>query len=364
MIVDLFSSVYVWTAIAVGITIHFLLFPRLRQSPIPVVNKFKNDFLRRRAYTEYSSNAKELLARGLRKHRGPIGILVPGGTKIVLPASFSDWVKSSKDLDHQQLVRDEYFASYPGFEAQYVAHHPDRMLIDIVRSKLAQNESTLLVIAQHLSRALSDHWGESDIWHKIDWHQDTTALVSRAAASVFIGPEKAEDPEWQRLIQSYVGEFFSAVGELHGWPSWLRPIAHWFLPHCCALRAMVPQARSVLRDVVRNRMEEAESARAAGQEPPAHNDAVAWTMAASTGANLEHGDVQLALGMVALFTTSEALRQVLIDIARDSNLAEALREEIHSRFTENGFKLSTLFKLELMDSVLKESQRCAAPLGK
>ncbi|KAI2896354.1 hypothetical protein CBS63078_5645 [Aspergillus niger] len=353
MLVELLSSGFAWSFVAVFAS----LFIFMKQRPIfPVVNDYPGDFLRRRAYREYNQNARKLIADGFAKYSGPIALLVPGGMKIILPSGLSDWVKTNRNLDHQELVREEYFARFPGFEAQYAAHSPDRMLIDVLRTKLSQNETILPTINQHIATALQDHWGQAEAWHVINWDKDTTGIISRAAASVFVGPEKAADPEWQTLVQTYVREFFTAVGELHAWWAPLRPVVQWFLPHTSACRALVRRARAIMCDVVQKREQEAKIAQRQGLQAPQYDDAVAWTQNVP-GNNLPAGDIQLALAMAALFTTTEVLKQVLIDLAQHPQLVAPLRQEIKQALSDHGLGLAALGKMELLDSVMKESQR-------
>lgn len=361
MIIELFSSVFVWTLIAIVVGFYCLI---PKQRPIfPVVNDYPGDIFRRKAYQQYSKNSKQLIAEGFAKYNGPITLLVPNGMKIVLPSALSDWVKRNRDLDHQELVREEYFAHLPGFEAQYAAHSPDRMLIDLLRTKLSQNEEILPTINQQVAAALHHHWGENDSWHMIDWDKDTTGIISLAAASVFVGPEKASDPEWQALVQTYVREFFTAVGELHTWRAPFRPIVQWFLPHTSACRVLVRRARVIIRDVVNRRAEETELAQRQGRKAPRYNDVLSWTLNISSN-KLPAGDIQLALAMAALFTTSEVLRQILIDVAKHPELTAPLRQEIKQSISDHGFCQAALQKMELLDSVMKESQRQIPISGK
>jgi hypothetical protein len=332
---------------------HFLK----KDRPIfPIVNNYPGDYFRQKAYSAYDKNAKKLIVEGLVENRGPIAILAPGGMKIVLPSALSDWVKTNRDLDHQELVREQFFAHFPGFEAQYTLHCSDRILINLLRTKLSQNEEIMPIINQHIGPALQYYWSDSKAWHFLDWENDTTGIISRAAASIFVGPEKATDPEWQNIVQSYVREFFAAAGELSGWKVPLRPIVQWVLPHASACRDLRRQACNVMENVVQRRIQEAKAAEAQGAAVPQYNDVVDWTMQISEN-NHSAGDIQLALAMAALFTTSEIFRQILIDIARHSELLEPLRQEIKKALADHDLGLAALAKMELLDSVMKESQR-------
>ncbi|KAJ5646066.1 cytochrome P450 [Penicillium lividum] len=301
MIIELFSSFFAWTFIVIVVSFYYLI---PKQRPIfPVVNNYPGDIFRRKAYQEYSKHAKQLIAEGFAKYNGPITLLVPNGMKNVLPSALSEWVKTNRDLDHQEL-----------------------------------------------------HWGLGETWHTIDWDKDTTGIISRAVASVFVGPEMASDPEWQTLVQRYVREFFTAVGELHAWRAPFWPIVQWFLPHTSACRALVKRARVMIGDVVHRRAEETEVAQRQGRTAPRYNDVISWSSNMSSN-ELPAGDIQLALAMAALFTTSEALRQILIDIAKHPELAAPLRQEITQSISDHGLCQTALQKMILLDSVMKESQR-------
>ncbi|KAI6767692.1 hypothetical protein HG530_005701 [Fusarium avenaceum] len=328
-----------------------------------IINDYPKDYFRRRAYNEYSTKAMSLLKAGAAKYGSiPLAILVPNGVKIILPPSLVGWVKSSKDLDHQQLVRDEFFANIPGFDVQFVLHHPNRMVINMIQGKLSKTDKTLPILTEYLQAGLSEIWGEEKSWKLLDWEDSTTGVISRAAASIFVGPELASDPDWQRVSRGYVTDFFAAVGEMHAWHPWLRNIVHWRLPHASACRAGLKRAREMVNKVVEKRRQEVEAAKLNGEESPTYYDALAWTLESPAGNEFEPGDVQLALAMAALFTTTEVFRQVLIEIARRPEYVEPSREEISGAMVDGKITGSSLVKMQLLDSFMKESQRQIPPL--
>lgn len=236
-----FSSLDICVLIA-AVTGYFL-YNKQRQS-FPIVNDYPGDFFRKRAHQEYQQDALGRLAKGSAKYdQKPFAILVLNGCKIVLSPSLTCWVKANKCLDHQQLVRDEFFASYRGFETLLALHHPNRMVINTIQSRLAKNDQTLPVLDAHVKLAISKIWGESKEWSLLDWDLGTGGLISRSAASIFVGPELATNAEWQEVSRGYVQNFFAAVPEMHTWHPWLRPVAHWFLPHTTECRAGVQRAR-------------------------------------------------------------------------------------------------------------------------
>ncbi|KAF5622322.1 cytochrome P450 monooxygenase monooxygenase (lovA) [Fusarium sp. NRRL 52700] len=235
-----------------------------KKPKFPIINKHPKDFFRRPANHKYKIIKRKLLKDGAAKYgENPFNILVPNGVKTILPPSRVNWAKNNKDLDHQQLIRDEYFASYPGFDVQHVLHHPNRMVINMVQGKLSKTDKILPVMNEHIKAGLSDIWGEEKCWKTLNWEDGTTGVISRAAASIFVGLELAADPEWQRVSRAYVLDYFRAV--------------------------------------VQRRLQEEQEAKVEGSEPPSYYDAIAWTLESPLGNEFESAAVQLALAMAVLF---------------------------------------------------------------
>ncbi|USW59161.1 Putative cytochrome P450 [Septoria linicola] len=91
-------------------------------------------------------------------------------------------------------------------------------------------------------------------------------------------------------------------------------------------------------------------------------DAITWSQEiASEEVQLDHGAIQLVFAMASLFTTSEALRQALLDICQHAELVEPLRAEATDAIATSGVSAAALANMHLLDSVLKESQRLGPP---
>ncbi|KAJ5128556.1 hypothetical protein N7526_006722, partial [Penicillium atrosanguineum] len=110
-------------------------------------------------------------------------------------------------------------------------------------------------------------------------------------------------------------------------------------------------------DVVSNREKEARAARDQGLEEPQYDDAVAWTQSDPRN-SLPAGDIQLALAMAALFTTTRSSSR-----SQNPELVEPLRQEIRQSLSDHGLGLAVLAKMELLHYVLKESQRQIPVIG-
>lgn len=145
--------------------------------------------------------------------------------------------------------------------------------------------------------------------------------------------------------------------DLRLWPKMLRPYVHWFIPSCRKVREEVAACRALI-DPVQEKRRKAKAARAAaGLEPEEYLDGIEWLEQSAKGRDYDPATSQLMLSMAGNFSGSDALTQVIFDLCEQPQLVEDLRKEVISVMKESQWNKSSIYKLRLMDSVLKESQR-------
>lgn len=150
---------------------------------------------------------------------------------------------------------------------------------------------------------------------------------------------------------------FMAALSLRMFPGFLRPFVTWVLPPCRSLRSQVQQARDLIRPVIERRKEEKAAAVSRGETPVQYNDGVEWADMYTNGRTFDRVDLQLGLSIAAVHNTTDLLAQVVYDLASDPDIIERLRAEAIQVLGEGGWSKTTLYKLKLLDSVIKESQR-------
>jgi Cytochrome P450 len=200
-------------------------------------------------------------------------------------------------------------------------------------------------------------------WHSINWPEDTMSLISRMSASIFVGSEMARDLEWQNLTTTYTVNLFKAVGALRQWPGFLRPLVHQFLPQSKVCREQVKLVHEKVQAVLERREAERVAAGDDGRVIKSYEDTITWFEETAAGRPYDRAAAQLALAISALHTTSEAFRQVLLDVCLHPNILQPMREEMEAAVRENGWTIATLAKMQLVDSVMKESQRFKSAIG-
>lgn len=173
----------------------------------------------------------------------------------------------------------------------------------------------------------------------------TTQLTSRA----FVGPRLCRDLEWLQIATTYASNRLTALTAVHKWPKLLHPLVHWFIPSCRKLRAQIQLARELLQP---------ELERLKGQRKLDNEDltSLAWIHHQADGYTYDAGLAQLRLTAVVNHTTSDMLMKVLFRICENPELIPPLRKEIITT-VRDGLRVTSLQKMWLLESVMKESQR-------
>ncbi|KGO44761.1 Cytochrome P450 [Penicillium expansum] len=281
------------------------------------------------------SNARGLVKEGVAKFNGPFRIITTLGSRVILPASYTEWLKGCLDLDHQALVHDEYFAAYPGMEGQSVVTDPRKILINVTKTKLNHNDTREI-------------WKDGDDWHTVDWAKDGIRFVGRMSASIFVGPDLAQNPKWQELILTSTMNTFMGVRSLRAWPAFLRPVVHWFLPELRTCREQLRLARLMLQPIFDRR---------GSDKTEKSTNTIQWLEEVAAGRPYDAAAAQIAFAISAMHTTSELLKQALLDICVDPELVSAIRDEINKAVEESGWSAAGVFKMQLLDSAVKETLR-------
>lgn len=154
-------------------------------------------------------------------------------------------------------------------------------------------------------------------------------------------------------------DIFKAARTLRSYPSLLRPFIYRFLPEVHTIQDHVKNARRIIEPEVIARRSARQNAKTDGKRIKA-TDAVGWMDEVASEKNQPFDIVaaQLLLSVVAIHTTSFTLMALLYDLAANQQYIDELREEIIGVLKEDGgWKKTGLYKMKLLDSCMKESQR-------
>ncbi|PSK56847.1 Ent-kaurene oxidase [Elsinoe australis] len=309
----------------------------------------------------WMKTGKEMVFRGLDSTKGAFQIMTGTGAKIVLPNRFADELRNHKDLNFPKAFAKDLFINYPGFEAHATGLKDGTFIQEVVRVKLTQSLNLVTNdLVDECTKSFHDLIGEDPNWHVVPIKENILDIVARLSSRVFLGEELAHNKRWLEIAKDYTVDSFAAAFELRIIPGLIRPFVHWVLPRCRRLRANLRDAEKLIMPEVEKRVERVRKAHEAGVKPPKMSDTIGWMHEVSRGRQINYVHGQLSLSLAAIHTTSEATTQAVLDLCAHPEVQDQLREEAITVLKEEGWAKTSLYKLKLMDSFLKESQRVNA----
>lgn len=194
-------------------------------------------------------------------------------------------------------------------------------------------------------------------WHVAPVYTQCLDFITRTVTFIMVGENLAHNEEWLSIAKNHAVTMAVQARQLRLWPAVLRPLVHWLEPKGVELRAQVRRVRELLEPVIEARRREKAACVTKGLEPPRYHDSLQWFEDTAKNQWYDAAGAQLAMDFAGIYGTSDLLIGGLVDIVRHPHLIEPLRQEIRSVFKEGGWTPASLYKLKLLDSCLKESQR-------
>ncbi|KAI9735351.1 MAG: hypothetical protein M1818_006546 [Claussenomyces sp. TS43310] len=329
---------------------------------IPVVGKGEKVKSTTQAKQVWLKSAKNLIYDTLKATGRPFQVLASTGPLIILPAHHMDEIRNDDRMTFGRFLKSAFFTSYPGFQGFRPAVD-NEVFTSSVRIGLTQAIGQITgILSREMGDTLADVWPLQDEWKTTYFNPDSLKIIARLSSRTFLPDPLCHDPDWLRISVEYTLDFFAAAYALRLVPVPLRPIAHWFLPQTRKARKDVEIATRKIQPEVDSRRAKAKAAREAGKEYDAPADALTWMARAAekhgiSNYNLAWGQLNYSLG--AIHTTAITFMNCVYDLTARPEYIDLLREEIDATGWKEGDEMNKtiLYKLKLMDSFMKESQR-------
>ncbi|KAL4928017.1 cytochrome P450 [Aspergillus undulatus] len=313
----------------------------------------------------YFKDTSGTIAAGLRSYSGPFQLLTGTGPKIVLPHKYADELRNRPELDFNEAFRKDFFAHYPGFDGFRASLDNPSLIPSMLRMKLTQS---LGLVTNHLvdeaTVALKDLYGEEKEWRSVLVKQANLNFVARLSSRVFLGRPICRNTQWLEIAKNHTVDSFLAARDLRAQPFFLRPIMHYFMPHNKNIQQHYTDAKRIIETEVERRRVRAEVTLASGGKPPKVSDAIGWMVEVAAGKKgVDYVAAQLSLTVAAIHATTEALTVALLDLVTYPEAIPQLRREVIEVLGGDGggWSKQALYRMKLMDSFLKESQRLHPP---
>nr|WNS47943.1 FunM [Talaromyces coalescens] len=293
----------------------------------------------------------------------PFRILTDFGDMTILPPDYANEIRNRDDLSFDRVVEKNFQAHLSGLDVFKEENLHKTVLRHVIRTRLTQFLSKVTApLSNETALTLQDVFTDQKEWHTIVLKDEIVRIVSRISARVFTGEVLCRNPEWQKITADYAMTCFLAADMVRMFPKPIRPLVHQILPLSIKVRSDVKKARAIVGPVLADRKRVKEEARRRGEPVPTFDDAIEWCEEIEQDVGFDMATFQLAMAVAAIHTTSDFLTQILLDLAEHPEYIEPLRAEIEAVLKEDGWEKLSLYKMRLLDSVCKETQRLR-PIG-
>ncbi|KAJ5173381.1 hypothetical protein N7492_005974 [Penicillium capsulatum] len=273
----------------------------------------------------FVTNGHELMKQGLAK-ANVCYLDSDNGVRTVLSPAFANEIRSNPALSFSGAVSEEFHAHIKGFEPFAQFAHTADIFRDAVRIKLNQALGSITKpLSDEMSLILKEQWTDNAEWHDFVALPSIGRIVAQLSSRVFLGEKICRNPDWLRVTTEYSLNCMFAADQLRLWPRLIRPIVAPFL--------------------------------SSWKDSPRYNDAMEWMEQIANGRTYDAAVIQMTFSGTAIISSADLLAQALFDLCGKDDVIQAMREEIITVIGAEGWKKTALYKLELMDSFLKESQR-------
>lgn len=180
---------------------------------------------------------------------------------------------------------------------------------------------------------------------------------------MFVGPQNCRNEAWLEITKTYTLDCLRASEALRLWPSFFRGTAQKYMSSCKKLQRHIAEARCIIGPVIEQRR--ALYRKNGGKLPPNElPNLVDWFEEEAGGRPYDLAVFQILISLASIHATSDLVNEALLRLARQPQLVNEIRQEIARVLPQNGFSKAGLYKLQLLDSVIKESQRLKVDPGK
>ncbi|CRK30748.1 hypothetical protein BN1708_015851 [Verticillium longisporum] len=308
------------------------------------------------AKQKFMTDARRILfdgaAKGEIQINGVFQIVSANGPRLILPSNYADELKGHKHLSARRLIA----------TAARALMHSD-IIVDTIRKNLTNSLGPIATILHEETATGIDQMYFNtepyDGWRKYDEKQHSIGLVGMLSTRIFLGPEMVKNKRWLAITTDYTIVLMIAARALRMWTPVLRPIVHWFLPECTALRRVSRDARNIIDDEVKRIEAQVGQPDELSPSKSSIGNSLGWMRAAAKGTSFNLGDGQLFLSFASLHTTSDLLTKTLVNLCTFPEFQDLLRNEILDTLRGKSFDPTCLSQMRLLDSFMKETQRLA-----
>ncbi|KAF9888074.1 hypothetical protein FE257_009339 [Aspergillus nanangensis] len=329
---------------------------------IPLVGRSRWELSNTKAKNRFVTSAKDLIEQGFGQGKTVFQLMFSHSTTIVLHPKYVNEVKNHPHLSFDQANKKAFFGSKIRGLEPFDGLDKEGITLEVINKRLTHTLGQLTIpLSRETAALLKEKLPKSDEWQSFTFAQEIPHIVARLSSLVFLGEKICRNQEWLNVSVNYTIDAFVTARDLRLWPSITHRIVHWFLPSAKRLRKHTTVATGIIQAEIRKR-DLIRQGKLPEEDPPrTHADALDWFREVARGRPYDETTIQIGLSLAAIHTTSNLITNVMYDLTAYPQYIQPLRDEIKAIVAEDGMlKKTSLTKMKMMDSVMKESQRVNA----
>ncbi|KAF4535002.1 Cytochrome p450 [Lasiodiplodia theobromae] len=324
-----------------------------------LIGKEPGEWTNAKAKERFVKNAISIMKRGMDECQGKVfQVIGKNGPVIILPPSFTDEIRNNEHLSLTGFGARDFFPSYPGLHVFGEGIQDHHIFQDVVRKNLTQALGGMTAgLSEEATQVIGQLIPAAKDWTPMQFSHVSPMIAAQLSAKVFLGEPICHNREWLAISIRYTVDAFNAARVLRTYAPWARPLVYRFLPELRTVQNHVKQARAIIEPEIAARRAARQEALLRGEKTKS-TDAIGWFEDVAAGRPFDFVSGQLLLSVVSIHTTSMTLMTLLYDLTANPQYIDLLREEIVQVLKEDGgWKKTSLYKMKLLDSCMKESQR-------
>ncbi|PPQ77969.1 hypothetical protein CVT26_005274 [Gymnopilus dilepis] len=302
-------------------------------------------------------HGREFIHEGHTKYYGT-AFKVPTMSKYLVLVSGSQMLEDIKQAKDDHLSFED--AAAETVQTDYTLGRQIRMdpyHVGIVRTPLTRNIAARFSdIKDEIVTAFSEIIpAKEDEWITLPVLPAMLKIVCRTSNRVFVGLPLCRDPDYRQLNEQFTINVVIGARIINMFPKFLRPIVGRILTR---VPASIKRAVEHLRPLIEEQLVQEEKYGKNWPDKP--NNLISWMLDEAKGPQRDVEDLAvrvLTINFAAIHTTTNAITNVLFNLAAYPEYVTPMREEVQAIIDAEGWSKSSMAKMHKVDSFVKETQR-------
>ncbi|KAK5637332.1 hypothetical protein RRF57_013044 [Xylaria bambusicola] len=324
---------------------------------IPRVGKAPGWFGLAEAKKDFIANGRLLIDEGYRKYKDSMFLVQTADMeRIVLSPRYVDELRTAPEsvLSLREGMAQRHLGQFTTLNVILTSHLQN----DVCKTQLSQNLSDFVpTMNEEASFWLAEQISSKSAHVELTGYEAMLKVITGMSSRIFVGQNLSKDERWLRMIVEYTMDVFLISAALRPYPAILRPFIAPWLSSVKRMKRHLRIAQKLFAPIFAHSMpKESKSSR--------DYSVIEWMSRSAQGGDRDPRILVkklLFLTLAAIHTSTMSITHALFDLCEHTECIEPLREEIEAVVRTQGWNLSAINSMKLLDSFLKESQRINHP---